>query len=343
MRVHYNDFVMEKFIVSEKESGQTLEKYVRKVLNVAPLSFIYKTFRKKDIKVNGHWEKEKFIVNTGDEVSIYITDAQLKEFESSKDLQASDEIVPWIIYEDKNILLINKPRNVLVQQDDKGVDKALDQMVCEYLMSKGEYDPKKDKGFKPGPAHRIDRNTSGIVIFGKNHDSLAYLFELLKNHELIGKHYISLVCGDVTEDGEVDAPLRKNFDLHKVVVAKLKDGAKSAKTIYHVIKKYNGFSLLDLTLVTGRTHQIRVHMSYIRHHVVGDTKYGDFKVNNAFAKKYKFTNQFLHASEIHFGKLSYPLQYLSSKSFKAEMPQEYKDVLEALENDPIEIEKGANE
>lgn len=322
---------MQKFIVSNAESGQTLEKYVRKVLKTAPLSFIYKTFRKKDIKVNGHWEKEKYIIHENDEVSIYITDAQLEEFERKLDLTANDQISPWIIYEDKNLLLINKPRGILVQQDDKGVEKALDQMVVEYLMAKGEYNPNKDKGFKPGPAHRLDRNTSGIVMFGKNHDTLAYLFELLKDHELIGKHYVSLVCGDVESDGVVEAPLRKNFDLHKVVVAKLKDGAKPAKTIYHVMKKYNGYTLLDLTLVTGRTHQIRVHMSYIRHHVVGDTKYGDFKVNNVFAKEYGFKDQFLHASELHFGKLKKPLEYLSSTSFKAEMPKEYADILSKLE------------
>ena len=246
-------------------------------------------------------------------------------------MTANDQISPWIIYEDKNLLLINKPRGILVQQDDKGIEKALDQMVVEYLMSKGEYNPNKDKGFKPGPAHRLDRNTSGIVMFGKNHDTLAYLFELLKDHELIGKHYVSLVCGDVESDGVVEAPLRKNFDLHKVVVAKLKDGAKPAKTIYHVMKKYNGYTLLDLTLVTGRTHQIRVHMSYIRHHVVGDTKYGDFKVNNEFAKLYGFKDQFLHASELHFGKLKKPLEYLSSTSFEAEMPEEFKNILNELE------------
>ena len=322
---------MQKYIVSNAESGQTLEKYVRKVLKVAPLSFIYKTFRKKDIKVNGHWEKEKYIVKENDEIAIYITEAQLKELETKLELTANDQISPWIIYEDKNLLLINKPRGILVQQDDKGIEKALDQMVVEYLMSKGEYNPNKDKGFKPGPAHRLDRNTSGIVMFGKNHDTLAYLFELLKDHELIGKHYVSLVCGDVESDGVVEAPLRKNFDLHKVVVAKLKDGAKPAKTIYHVMKKYNGYTLLDLTLVTGRTHQIRVHMSYIRHHVVGDTKYGDFKVNNEFAKLYGFKDQFLHASELHFGKLKKPLEYLSSTSFEAEMPEEFKNILNELE------------
>ena len=321
---------MISYKIIETESGQTLEKYVRKVLNTAPLSFIYKLFRKKDIKVNGHWEKEKYILNVGDEVSIYVTDSQLEEFNKKNEYQPNDSIKDWIIYEDKNILLINKPRGVLVQKDDHSSDKALDQLVIEYLMYKGEYDPQKEQGFKPGPAHRIDRNTSGIVIFGKNHASLVYLFELLKNHELIGKHYISLVCGDVEEDGVVEAPLRKNFDQKKVVVASVKDGGKPSKTIYHVLEHLNGYTLLDLTLVTGRTHQIRAHMSYIRYHVVGDTKYGDFKVNNLFKKEYGFENQFLHASELHFGKLEKPLENLSSKSFKAEMPDEYKELIEKL-------------
>ena len=321
---------MISFKIIDTESGQTLEKYVRKVLNTAPLSFIYKLFRKKDIKVNGHWEKEKYILNVDDEVSIYVTDSQLEEFNKKNEYQPNDSIRDWIIYEDKNIILINKPRGVLVQKDDHSSDKALDQLVIEYLMYKGEYDPQKEQGFKPGPAHRIDRNTSGIVIFGKNHASLVYLFELLKNHELIGKHYISLVCGDVEEDGVVEAPLRKNFDQKKVVVASVKDGGKPSKTIYHVLEHLNGYTLLDLTLVTGRTHQIRAHMSYIRHHVVGDTKYGDFKVNNLFKKEYGFENQFLHASELHFGKLEKPLENLSSKSFKAEMPDEYKELIEKL-------------
>jgi len=324
---------MVKQIVNEKESGQTLEKYVKKSLNYAPLSFIYKLFRKKDIKVNGHWEKEKYIVQTNDEVSIYVTDTQLDDFKNKIVYTGNDKIKDWIVYEDKNILIVNKPRNVLVQKDDHSSEKALDQMVIEYLLSKGEYDPQNDNAFKPGPAHRIDRNTSGLVLFGKTHDALAYLFELLKNHELIGKHYISLVCGDVEKDGEVNAPLRKNFQLGKIVVAPIKEGAKEAKTIYHVIKKYKDFSLLDLTLVTGRTHQIRVHMSYIRHHVVGDSKYGDFKVNNRMEKEFGFKNQFLHASEIHFGKLKYPLENLSNKCFKAEMPSEYKELLNKLEEE----------
>lgn len=321
---------MQRYIVNDRESGQTLEKYVKKVLKCAPLSFIYKLFRKKDIKVNGHWEKEKYIVNEKDEVSIYISDEQLEEFKKKYDFTPSDDIKDWIIYEDNNVLFINKPRGVLVQKDENYNDKPLDQMVIEYLMFKGEYDPQNDLAFKPGPAHRIDRNTSGIVIFGKNHDSLAYLFELFQKHELIGKHYICLVCGDVEKEGTVEVPLRKNFDTKKVVVAPISSGAKPAKTVYHPIERFGDFTLLDITLITGRTHQIRVHMSYIRHHVVGDGKYGDFKVNNQVEKEYGFKNQFLHASEVHFGELKKPLDNLSRKSFKAEMPEEYNNLLDKL-------------
>lgn len=321
---------MQKYIVKDNESGQTLEKYIKKVLSYAPLSFIYKLFRKKDIKVNGHWQKEKYVVNKGEEVTIFVTDSQMEEFKSKYNFTPSDYIKPWIIYEDKNVILINKPRGVLVQKDDNYNDKPLDQMVIEYMMFNNEYDPQNDLAFKPGPAHRIDRNTSGIVIFGKNHDSLAYLFELFQKHELIGKHYICLVNGDIEEDGKVEAPLRKNFDTKKVVVAPLSSGAKKAETIYHPIERFGDFTLLDITLVTGRTHQIRVHMSYIRHHVVGDGKYGDFKINNMIDREYGFKNQFLHASEVHFGELRKPLQNLSRRSFKAEMPEEYVELLNRL-------------
>ena len=322
---------MKKIIISEPENGMTLQNYMKKVLSNAPLSFIYKVIRKKDAKVNGHWQDAKYVLNTGDEVMLYITDEQFDSFNKPSTLKADNKISSWIIYEDKNILIINKPRNVLVQADSSN-DKALDQMVVEYLMYKGEYDPLNNRGFKPGPAHRIDRNTSGIVIFGKNRDTLAYLAELVQNHDKLQKKYLSLVVGEIEEDGEVDAPLRKNFSTKKVVVCPIKDGAKPAKTLYHVKERLNGYTLLELTLLTGRTHQIRVHMSYIRHHVVGDSKYGDFKVNNKMEKEYGFKNQFLHAEQIEFKQLEKPLAYLSNKKFLAPMPQEYLDLINKLKN-----------
>ena len=321
---------MQKTVVSHYESGQTLEKYVRKVLKDAPLSFIYKLFRKKDVKVNGHWQDKKYIVNEDDEISIYVTDAQLEEFQKKNEYHPSDYIKERIVYEDDNVLFVNKPKGVLVQKDD-GSSKALDQMVIEYLMYKKEYDPSNQLAFTPGPAHRLDRNTSGIVIFGKNQVALQQLFSLLKEHEKIGKHYLALVVGDVEKDGQVNAPLLKDEKKNMVKVASLKDGGKPSITIYHPLKRFGDCTLLDVTLVTGRTHQIRVHMAYINHPVVGDNKYGDFAFNNEFAKEYGIKNQFLHAYELHFGQLEYPLNNLSNKSFKAMMMKEEESVIVKLE------------
>ena len=320
---------MRTFIIHQSEEGQTLEKYIQKLLVSAPMSFIYKLFRKKDIKVNGHHEDRKFIISTNDEVSIYIKEEQFVEFLKEKEIQGSDAIKDWIVYEDKNVLFVNKPRGLLVQKSAPQ-DKSLDQMVCEYLIYKGEYQPNEEIGFKPGPAHRLDRNTSGIVAFGKTHDALELLFDLFKDHELINKHYLALVVGQVEKDkGVVDAPLLKDEENNIVRVAR---NGKTAKTVYKLIKKYDDYSLLDVTLLTGRTHQIRVHLSYINHPIVGDSKYGNFNANRIFKEKYHFANQFLHAYKLGFGDLPQPLTNLSRKEFTAEPNEEIANILTMLEN-----------
>ena len=324
---------MQEFVIQSSESGLTLEKYVFKVLPAAPLSFIYKLFRKKDIKVNGHHEDKKFRLNANDIVAIYITEEQIKEFQKEKELNPNLKIKDWIIYEDDHVLFINKPRGLLVQKSAPQ-DESLDQLVIEYLMATNQYNPDKEKGFVPGPAHRLDRNTSGIVAFGKSHDALTMLFDLFKDHNLINKHYLALVVGSLEKDKDIiTAPLKKDEKNNKVVVAK--DG-KSAQTVYKVIKRFNGYTLLDITLLTGRTHQIRVHMSYINHPVVGDSKYGNFEINKEFKEKYHFANQFLHAYKIGFGELDYPLNNLSKKEFTAEPNEEIANILTLLENDSEE-------
>ena len=320
---------MREFIINDSENGLTLEKYVFKVLPAAPMSFIYKLFRKKDIKVNGHHKDKKYRLSTNEVVAIYINDAQFDEFQKEKALAPNLKIKDWIIYEDKNVLFVNKPSGLLVQKSAPN-DESLDQLVIEYLMATNQYDPNKELGFVPGPAHRLDRNTSGIVAFGKNHDTLTMLFDLFKNHDLINKHYLALVVGNVEKDKDViTAPLKKDEKNNKVIVAK--DG-KSAQTVYKVLNRYDGYTLLDVTLLTGRTHQIRVHMSYINHPVVGDSKYGNFEANKEFKSKYHFANQFLHAYKIGFGDLKEPLTNLSRKEFTAEPREEIAKILTMLDN-----------
>ena len=314
---------MQKFVVNSNESGQTLEKYVRKVLKDAPLSFIYKLFRKKDIKVNGHWQKEKYIVNENDEVLVYITDSQMDEFvKKAKDLNVS-KLEDMIVYEDNNIIIINKPRGVLVQKDNKDAS-ALDDSVISYLVNKGEYDPNKDLGYTPAPCHRLDRNTAGLVIFGKNIATLRYLSQAMQDKSLIKKKYITLVDGVVDKGGEINSPLEKNAKTGRVFVS---PNGKEAITNYKVIEKLNKYTLLEVQLLTGRTHQIRVHLSSIGHPIIGDSKYGNYELNKEIENKYHFTNQFLVAYSVAFGKLDEPLKYLSNKEFKVDIPSSMESLL----------------
>ena len=318
---------MQKFIVNQKESGQTLEKYVKKVLSIAPLSFIYKLFRKKDVRINNHWEKEHTKIHQGDLVTIYVTDSQYEEFSQTKEIEANDKIKDLVVYEDNNILIVNKPRGILVQKDKTNVE-ALDDMVLSYLAYKGEYSSNSIS--TPGPAHRLDRNTCGLVIFGKNTATLQYLFKIISERNDISKHYITLVKGCVDKDGFVDVPLKKNESTSLVFPTSVEDGGKPARTNYRVIKSSNEYSLLDVTLETGRTHQIRVHMAYINHPVIGDNKYGDFDLNHLIEKEYGFKNQFLIANRIDFGDLKEPLTNLKKRHIEVDMPLEFKELLDKL-------------
>ena len=220
------------------------------------------------------------------------------------------DIKSIIIYEDENLLVINKPRGLLLQQDGNLSHDSLDIIVSKYL------------GKTAMPVHRLDKDTSGICVFAKSNKIADEMSQIFNDHSQIEKHYLTLVSGSITEDGVVDAPLRKSFERKKMVVAPLKSGAKPAITKYHPIKNYKDYTLLDIELITGRTHQIRAHMSYIRHHVVGDIKYGDYKVNNIFKREFGFENQFLHAYKLKFLDINGPLNYLKNKEFSCNLPPE---------------------
>ena len=317
---------MQKYIVGESESGQTLEKYIRKVLKDAPLSFIYKLFRKKDIKVNGHWQKEKYVISVGEEITVYITDEQADEFRRKSKVLSIDKISEMIVHEDNNVLILNKPRGLLVQKDESG-DETLDDMVISYLVSKGEYDPNKDLGYTPAPAHRLDRNTAGLIIFGKNIATLRYLSKIIQDKNLVQKRYLTLVKGHTDKEGEINTPLLKNSKTGMVSVSK--DG-KEAITKYKVMAYIGNYTLLEVELLTGRTHQIRVHLASISHPVVGDSKYGDYALNKEIESKFGFINQFLYAYSLKFYELEEPLKNLSNKAFKMGLPEELSKLLHAI-------------
>lgn len=317
---------MQKIVISSKESNQRVDKYVKKYLNLAPLSFIYKLFRKKDVKINGHWVKENYILKEGEELTIFVSDSQIEEFSKVKEIERVN-LNHEIVYEDENILIINKPRGLLVHGDEQEKKLTLANEVINYLYFKGEYDPKVDKAFTPAPAHRLDRNTSGLVVFAKNLESLQELETLFKEKEDIKKEYQALVVGHLSSKQVIDAPLLKDTKTGLVRISKL---GKSAVTIVNPIKFIKDYTLVNVTILTGRTHQIRVHLASINHPVVGDSKYGDFKVNKEFKDLYKFENQFLTAYKLSFKNIKGHLGYLSDKSFECFLPNEELKLLEIL-------------
>lgn len=315
-------------IIDKANSNQRAEKYVRRLLEKAPLSLIYKTFRKKDIKVNGHWIKKEQILMEGDVLRIYITDAQLEEFQKPREAIKSPLTYP-IVYEDDKVLVVDKPAGLLVIGDDKETRNTLARKVLDYLYYKDEFDP-NNHSFVPSPAHRLDRNTSGLVIFGKTNEALSELTRLFKERDDIHKKYLTVVVGELPQEGIIDKPLKKDSATGLVSVCPIKDGGKTAITKYKTIKVCRGFSLVEVELLTGRTHQIRAHFASIGHPIIGDGKYGDFATNRDIKAKFGLQYQFLHAYKMSFGSPKSPLEYLAGKEFASEMTKEESNLLSVL-------------
>lgn len=319
---------MKEVVITKSNAGQKAEKFVRKYLPEAPLGFIFKAFRKKDIKVNGHWVKKDFILSEGDVVRVYVTDAQLADFAKPRPVEKKEFPYP-IAYEDDEVLIVDKPKGILVYGDKTGVRETLGNAVLDYLYLKGEYDP-EGSSFTPSPAHRLDRNTSGLVCYGKTDAALKALTDLFKEREEIEKTYLALVVGDVEGNGRIDKPLKKDSFSGRVSICPIKDGGKTAITEYRSVKRYGDYTLLELHLLTGRTHQLRVHLASIGHPIVGDEKYGDFADCRKVKKLCGLESQFLHAAKLRFGKVNGPLLGLRGKEIASTLPKDLVEVIETL-------------
>ena len=319
------------FTISKLDANQRIDKYIKRMLKEAPTSFIYKMFRQKDIKVNGKRAEINYILKENDVIDIYLKEDLLNQFKKEQVLKP---VKPnfTIIYEDENILIVDKPKGVLVHDDEEHNGVTMQNMVLNYLNLKGEWQPNNQSGFIPSPAHRLDRNTAGILIFGKNLPTLQQLLELFREKDKIEKKYTLLVRGQINKSGLIDLPLLKDSKTKLVKVDKKSKFAKQALTEYRRIKYFNsGYSLVEAKLLTGRTHQLRVHFAYISHPIVGDSKYGDFKVNKEFLDLYSLKSQFLHATYFKFlENLDGHLSYLAGRVFLSKLTDKENKILEGL-------------
>ncbi|MEE0967027.1 MAG: RluA family pseudouridine synthase [Bacilli bacterium] len=316
---------MKEFVIDKNHENQRIDKYLKKLLSRASTTLIYKMIRKKDIKVNGVKVKENYILKKGDIVSMFLYEDRFKEL--SEPLTLYDLKIEFdVIYEDEKILIVNKPAGLLVHEDENESINTLANQVLNYLYQKGEYDPVEDIGFVPGPVHRLDRNTSGLVVFGKTMKSLQDLNEMMKKRHCIDKTYLT-ICKGYMDSCEMVDYVKKDADNKMMrIVSKDSDGALKMHTIVEKVKSKNNMTLLKVKLVTGRTHQIRIHLSSHNHPIIGDSKYGDFEFNKMIKKDYHLDHQFLHAYSLTFTKPIGSVKYLEGKTFITPLPKKLNQI-----------------
>ena len=317
---------MKEFQIRDNEAGQRFDKYLSKLLRNAPKSFFYKMLRKKNITLNGKKATGNEKLEAGDQVKLFLSDETFDKF-SQQDKAARAVTTLDVLYEDADVLLINKPAGMLSQPDDTK-EPSMVEYVIGYLLEKGELTEEDLWTFRPSVCNRLDKNTSGIIAAGKSLVGLQELSELFHDRT-VHKEYLCIVKGVLHEKKHIKGYLYKDTKQNKVAIYKQKQKeAQPIETVYEPLEDNGEVTLLKVGLITGRTHQIRAHLASEGHPLAGDTKYGQDAFNRRYRDKYQLKHQLLHAFRLSFpdgmeGRLS----DLSGKCFRAPLPAQFERII----------------
>ncbi len=296
---------MREFYINSNEAGQRFDKYLKKLLALAPGSFVYKMLRKKNIVLNGKKADGTEKLQAGDTVRLFLSDETFEKFSANEKTSAEFQDLKSlsgkleVVYEDADVLIINKPSGMLSQKAEPS-DISANEYILSYLIEKGELTEEMLKTFKPSICNRLDRNTSGLLAAGKTLKGLQEMSRAFKERTVC-KYYRCIVKGEIHEDAYIKGWIWKDERSNKVEI--FQSSAKELQEIeteYHPLKAANGYTELEVHLVTGRSHQIRAHLASIGHPIVGDVKYGDSKTNTDFRCHAQIPSQQLHAYRMDF-------------------------------------------
>lgn len=320
-----------EIVVGENDAGQRLDRFLLKLFPALKSGIINKAVRNKDIKLNGKRTDISCRLVKNDKVYIFLPDSLLESKNNEDDFMAAGNQLD-VIYEDKNILLADKEQGLVVHSDESQAADTLINRIKKYLYLKGEYEPENEQSFAPSLCNRIDRNTGGIVIAAKNAEALRILNEKIKNREIV-KKYLCIVIGKPKKiEDTLTAYLERDMTQKQVRISDRKTPDNlTIKTKYKVIDSCGEFSLLEVELLTGRTHQIRAHMAYIGHPLLGDGKYGVNRINTSYG--FKMQALYSYKLKFDFTDDSGILNYLNKKEFKVKcVPflNEYEQIKERL-------------
>ena len=314
---------MQELTITDLESGQRLNKYMMKYLNQAPSSFIYKMLRKKNITRNGKKASGDEILECGDVIKVFLADETIEKFRVVGSAQTSRQklgITLQILYQDPDILAVHKPVGVLSQKAKKD-DYSINEAIVDYCLSMRILSEKQLETFHPSISNRLDRNTSGIILAGISLKGSQMLARILKGHTC-EKYYYTIVAGEMKQRIHEKAYIVKDTKKNQSKIQNLESpGASMIETAFTPLCTKNGFTLLQVQLFTGKSHQIRAHLQSLGYPMAGDTKYGNPAVNRKLRERYHLNHQLLHA-----GRLVLP----DIPEIKDPLPAEFQNVADGL-------------